>query len=138
MFSSLQEPAFTGTIDAPFEVMQSKPRKQRSLATRPLAVAALLGTGLVCSAGLLGGAPAVAQEDRCFEATNEARYKPYGYDHYVIIRNGCLHDLVCSVSTNVNPGPIEAAVPEGATVEVLTYQRSPSQTFTSTVTCSPK
>jgi hypothetical protein len=104
-------------------------------------VATLLGTGAVFASGVLAAAPDAVpekQDERCFETANDARYRPYGYDHYVIIRNGCIHDLICTVSTNVNPGPIEVAVPSGATVEVLTYQRSPSQTFTSTVTCSPE
>ena len=137
MLTSLQDRAYSGTIDATLGVMQSNPRWHRFYATRALVVATLLGAGLVFGGGLFGEpSDAVAQEERCFETTNEARYRPYGYDHYVIIRNGCLHDLVCSVSTDVNPGPIEVAVAEGAAVEVLTYQRSPSQTFTSTVTCA--
>jgi hypothetical protein len=122
-----------------WSVMQSSPPAQRSRATRTLVVATLLGTGALFATGMLAAAPdaiAQKQDERCFETENEARYRPYGYDHYVIIRNGCVHDLVCSVSTNVNPGPIEVVVPVGATVEVLTYQRSPARTFTSTVTCS--
>jgi hypothetical protein len=71
----------------------------------------------------------------CVEVHAEARYRNYGYDHLVTVRNGCDRKAVCDVSTNVNPEPVRIEVPAGSAVEVLTFRGSPSREFTPRATC---
>ena len=68
----------------------------------------------------------------------DARYVPYGYNHVVVLRNGCSRAATCNVSTDVNPKStpaIRVDVAAGTTVEVLTFTASPAQVFTAHVTC---
>jgi hypothetical protein len=81
------------------------------------------------------GAPAPALP-ACIAVTTEARYVPYGYNHIVILKNGCSKAALCSVATDVNPQPSSAEVPPGGTVEVQTFNASPSQTFVARVSCA--
>ena len=71
----------------------------------------------------------------CIGVTTEARYVPYGYNHVVILRNGCSKAATCSVATDVNPQASTVDVAAGTTVEVLTFTASPAQTFSAHVTC---
>ena len=71
----------------------------------------------------------------CVSVTTSARYVPYGYNHLVIVKNGCSKAASCSVATDVNPQATTVDVASAATVEVLTFSASPSQTFTARVTC---
>jgi hypothetical protein len=67
--------------------------------------------------------------------TTESRYVPFGYNHVVIIKNGCSKQALCTVSTDVNPQPQNVEVQAGTTVEVTTFMASPQQTFSPTVRC---
>lgn len=76
------------------------------------------------------GAPA------CVAIRTESRWVPYGYNHIVILTNGCARDATCSVSTDVNPEPTTVDVPRSATVEVLTFRASPASAFVPRVACA--
>jgi hypothetical protein len=71
----------------------------------------------------------------CMSVATVARYVPFGYNHVVIQKNGCSKSATCSVATNVNPEATTVEVSASATVEVLTFMGSPSQTFTARVSC---
>jgi hypothetical protein len=71
----------------------------------------------------------------CVSYRLEAPYRNYGYDHIVVIRNGCSYAVSCSVTTNVNPKAVGAKVPASATRSVLTFRGSPARTFTASVSC---
>jgi hypothetical protein len=71
----------------------------------------------------------------CIEWHGEARYRPYGYDHVVVIKSACAKPADCTVSTNVNPEVQRILVPAGATVEVYTFLVSPAREFTAYVQC---
>jgi hypothetical protein len=72
----------------------------------------------------------------CIHFRGESRYVPYGYNHVVIIENGCSKPAACTVSTDVVPQPQNVEVPAGRTVEVTTFMGSPQQPFTPRVRCS--
>jgi len=71
----------------------------------------------------------------CVQVSSDARWVPYGYNHVVVIKNGCSRAATCAVSTDVNPQPSSVDVAAGATSEVVTFSASPSQAFTAKVTC---
>jgi hypothetical protein len=71
----------------------------------------------------------------CVRHWPEVRYGNLGYDHIVLLRNGCRAHALCEVSTNVNPKPIETKVRAGEQVEVLTMRGSPAREFTQHVNC---
>jgi hypothetical protein len=71
----------------------------------------------------------------CVRHWSEVRYRNLGYDHIVLLRNECLADALCEVSTNVNPKPIDTKVGVGEQVEVLTMRGSPAREFTAQVKC---
>ena len=72
----------------------------------------------------------------CISVATEARYVPYGYNHVVLLKNGCSKPATCTVSTNVNPQATAVEVASKANVEVLTFTASPAQTFTANVSCA--
>ena len=71
----------------------------------------------------------------CVLVRTESRYVPYGYNHVVILTNGCGRDATCSVATDVSPAPIVIEVRSGATVEAVTFMASPSSSFVARVAC---
>lgn len=71
----------------------------------------------------------------CVVVQGDARYRNYGYDHVVIVRNGCDRKAICDVSTNVNPEPARVEVPAGSAAEVLTFRGSPAREFVPRATC---
>jgi hypothetical protein len=71
----------------------------------------------------------------CVGVSTSSRYVPYGYNHVVVLKNGCSKPATCTVATDVNPTPTSVDVATGTTVEVLTFMASASQTFTARVTC---
>lgn len=83
-----------------------------------------------------GAPPQPATLPACVAVKGEARYVPYGYNHVVIVTNGCTKAAACSVATDVNPTPQTVEVATGKTVEVLTFNASPSSTFTPRVSCT--
>src|SRR5262245_6976700 len=70
----------------------------------------------------------------CVEAWGESRYRS-GYDHIVHVRNRCEKPVVCRVSTNVNPDPVEGTVAPGEERELLTFRGSPARDFVPKVDC---
>jgi hypothetical protein len=72
----------------------------------------------------------------CERHWGEARNTGYGYSHIVHIANGCLKDIVCKVSTDVNPEVTTVNVPAGREVEVNTFYSSPYSAFTPRVSCT--
>ncbi|MBX3230758.1 MAG: hypothetical protein KIT84_00965 [Labilithrix sp.] len=72
----------------------------------------------------------------CVRVATESRYVPYGYNHVVILENGCSKNAVCTVATDVNPEKRSVEVPAGTTVEVTTFMGSASQTFVASVGCT--
>lgn len=71
----------------------------------------------------------------CITWHGEARYRPYGYDHVVLIRSSCARPADCTVSTSVNPEVKRVLVPANASVEVYTFLLSPAREFTAYVQC---
>ena len=84
-------------------------------------------------AGPDAGAP--SPMPACIGVTTDSRYVPYGYNHIVIIRNGCSKAAACTVSTDVNPEKQNVDVPAGSTAEVTTFMGSPQQSFKANVSC---
>ena len=74
----------------------------------------------------------------CIHVTTDSRYVPYGYNHVVIVRNGCSKPATCSVATDVVPQPQAVEVPARATVEVTTFMGSPQQGFVAKVSCKTR
>ena len=97
-----------------------------------VAVAAASASSTVARADADAGA---ASLPACISVATEARYVPYGYNHVVLLRNGCSKAATCSVSTDVNPQAMSVDVAAGTSVEVLTFTASPAQTFHARVTC---
>jgi hypothetical protein len=96
------------------------------------------------AATLVVGSPRAHAEDAgapptslpaCMLVTTDARYVPYGYNHVVILKNGCSKAATCSVATDVNPQAQSVEVASGTTAEVLTFSGSPAQTFAAKVSC---
>lgn len=79
--------------------------------------------------------PSDAGIPACILVRTESRYVPYGYNHVVVLTNGCARDATCSAATDVNPVPIVVEVRSGATVEVVTFMGSPSSSFVARVNC---
>lgn len=71
----------------------------------------------------------------CIHVWPEARYRNYGYDHYVHVYNGCAAHATCDVSTDVAPKPIKVRVHVGQVASVLTFRGSPVQQFVPRVSC---
>jgi hypothetical protein len=72
----------------------------------------------------------------CIGIKTDSRYVPYGYNHVVILTNGCARAASCTVSTDVNPEPRSADLAAGQVADVTTFIGSPSATFTAKITCS--
>ena len=90
---------------------------------------------LVLTLAADAGAPAMPA---CIHHRAESRYVPYGYNHIVILKNGCSRSATCVVTTDVNPERQSADVPSNATVEVATFLGAAASTFTARVACQLK
>lgn len=94
-----------------------------------LLAVALSATTASAQTAAPGGLPA------CISVTPYARYIPYGYNHFVVLKNGCAKAATCTVTTDVNPQATTAEVPPGAAVDLLTYRASPAEVFVAHATC---
>lgn len=106
---------------------------------RKLFVAAIAAVGLVALSAHADPpppAPAQSKLPACIRVATESRWVPYGYNHIVIIEDGCSKAATCSVSTDVNPQAQSAEIASGQTVEVNTYMASASSAFVAKVTCT--
>ena len=80
--------------------------------------------------GLASGKPPCLQVDKRASRSGLGAYK-----HIVILKSGCKQALSCHVRTNANPDGVQAQVPAGKTVEVITHVASPASDFQVQVTC---
>ena len=96
---------------------------------------AVVGAALLAASSAPAASPSGTLVPACVEVHTESRYVPYGYNHIVILTNGCVQTATCIVTTDVNPTPITATVQAGATTEVLTFMASPHPSFVATVAC---
>lgn len=71
----------------------------------------------------------------CVRSRGEARARVIGYDHIVIIENGCDKSVSCVISTDVAPDPITVTVEAKKTVELATFRGSPATVFKPKVEC---
>lgn len=71
----------------------------------------------------------------CVSARAEVRYANYGYDHYVVVTNGCATLARCEVTTDVAPAAASLSVPPGESRELLTFRGSPASEFHAKVGC---
>ncbi len=102
-----------------------------------IALVTALGLGSVCATrdAVAADAGAGPSLPACVQVTTDSRYVPYGYNHVVVLRNGCSRTAVCRVATDVNPEPQSVTVPASTALEVTTFMGSPSATFVAHVTC---
>lgn len=105
-------------------------------------VALVLGAPLLAAVALAQGpeqgrGDAAGTRPACVHAHAEPRMQAYGWDHFVVVRNGCEAAVTCRVVTDVNPSPTALEVPAGATRETLTWRGSPASAFSATVDCQP-
>lgn len=98
---------------------------------RPTSLLAALAFTLLALAAGAQPKPSPA----CIKSRGEARARVIGYDHVVIIENGCDKPAECVISTDVAPEPITATVEAKKTVELTTFRGSPATVFTPKVTC---
>lgn len=82
------------------------------------------------------GTPTPSSLPACVKVGTESRWVPYGYNHVVILENGCSKPASCTVATNVNPEKQKSEVASGTKVEVMTFMGSASATFTASVSCA--
>lgn len=109
---------------------------RRPIAKAVLAVAfAAFGVLGTAHAADDAGAP-TSPVPACVRVQTQARWVPYGYNHIVILENGCSKPATCRVSTDVNPQVQVAEVEATKTVEVTTIMASPASTFAAKVACT--
>jgi hypothetical protein len=106
-----------------------------SIATGIAVAVAIAAPATSASAQNDAGASGSAALPACISVGTEARYVPYGYNHVVLLKNGCSKAATCSVATDVNPQATSVEVAASASVEVLTFTASPAQVFHARVTC---
>ena len=82
---------------------------------------------------MLVGSSAAADEapglPKCITMTSEARSEGGGYDHVVHLTNQCGAPASCTVSTNVEPNPIWADLPNQQDTVVVTGKGSSETAF---------
>lgn len=101
-----------------------------------IAAVVLAGVGvLVTGTALAQGMRATGDREDCVEAHGQARYSGYGYAHSVHVSNQCDHEVVCHVSTDVNPQIQDIRLAPGASTDVATFLDSPASTFVPRVDC---
>lgn len=101
---------------------------------RFLGVLVMVAGGLA----LLSTARAADRSDTsvaCVSSWGESLYRNYGYDHIVHIQNRCQKTVLCRVTTNVNPDPVEGTVAPREERELLTFRGSPARDFVPKVDC---
>ena len=77
-----------------------------------------------------------ARGPACVQVTASAPYDGTGYSHIVHIDNRCAAAAICSVSTDVNPTPVQTRVPAGESTDVITWRGSPARVFVPSVSCA--
>jgi hypothetical protein len=95
-----------------------------------------LVAGLATIATASASAAAEPVNLACVLARAEAPYRGSGYDHIVKLESRCEKPVQCRVSSDVNPDPVNVAVPPKGRIEVLLWRGSPASTFKARVTCT--
>ena len=104
-------------------------------------LAIALWTALCCGSAVTTASPdasatsQVIRIERCVQSRGIARYRGVGYDHIVIVDNGCDVPVACAVATNVDPKPIGVTVGAHRSQRVITRRGSPARAFKPKVTC---
>lgn len=73
--------------------------------------------------------------ETCIVVSAEVRRQSYGYDHFVILRNGCEVERECWVSTDVSPAAVYLLVGAANEVRLLTTRGAPRRSFSVTARC---
>lgn len=102
---------------------------------RTAAVIAACACAFVAGTALAQGMRAIGDREDCVEAHGQARYSGYGYAHSVHVANQCDHEVVCHVSTDVNPQVHDVRLAPGASTDVATFLDSPASEFVPRVDC---
>lgn len=100
----------------------------------PLSGLALYG---LTFAGTIGGSVPDRVADTCVTVSAEVRRHSYGYDHFVILKNGCDTERECWVSTDVSPTAVYLLVGGGTEVRLLTTRGAARRNFSVTTRCEP-
>ena len=95
----------------------------------------ILGLAVLVSLALPVLVLAQNEAPACVAIRHEARYGADGYNHVVIVQNGCPRRVQCRIATNVNPQETRVAVPAGETTETVTFLGSPAREFAPRVSC---
>lgn len=131
----MRENGHSGDASAPTVALrQGRHRLTSFVASAWLAMA--LAVGLSATSASAQTAAASSGLPACISVTPYARYIPYGYNHFVILENGCAKAATCTVTTDVSPQPRTVEVAPGAAVDILTYRASPAAVFVAHATCA--
>ena len=110
----------------------------RSNSNRPMRWALRWAMALLLAAFALVTGPTVglAKKPKCLEVDKRVVRSGLGaFKHIVILKSGCKDALSCHVRTNANPEGVQARVPAGKTVELITHTASPAADFEVQVDC---
>lgn len=95
-----------------------------------------MGLFLAAFALVTGPTMGLAKKPPCLEVDKRVVRTGLGaFKHIVILKSGCKEALSCHVRTNANPEGVQAQVPAGKTVELLTHTASPASDFQVQVDC---
>jgi hypothetical protein len=103
--------------------------------TRLVLLASFSALGLVALAPAATRAEQPRATPACIKSRGEVRARVIGYDHIVVIENGCDKRAACVISTDVAPEPIDATVEPKQKVELTTFRGSPASAFKPKVEC---
>lgn len=100
----------------------------------------VLVLGIVLGIASIAPPAGTAQEvegtrPECVTVQAQPRMQAFGWDHIVVVRNGCAAAITCSITTDVNPSPTPVSVPAGQSRETLTWRGSPASVFRAHVDC---
>jgi hypothetical protein len=94
-----------------------------------------LASYVLALAGTIAGSVPDRAADTCVIVSAEVRRHSYGYDHFVILKNGCDAERECWVSTDVSPTAVYLLVGGGTEVRLLTTRGAPRRNFSVTTRC---
>lgn len=99
--------------------------------------------GLVSVASADDGAPKKGRKSKpgsvseCVSVETQAIYGAYGYDHHVILHNGCDKTVRCEVTTSSNPDATTVTLVKNQTQDLLMFRASPAREVSANVKCVP-
>lgn len=108
---------------------------RRPLASSVPALALALASAVTIAGVALAQGAVEGDRPACVQVTATPRAQAYGYDHVVVVRNGCEAQVTCRVSSDVNPAVTTLAIPPGGSRDTLLWRGSPASAFVATVTC---